>query len=73
MVARPGPYSNAETNGGGLALWGSDGSMGSVRTSDATYHDAWLPWVQQIGKILAANQVTKGGVSTVHSLSTTVA
>jgi beta-galactosidase GanA len=22
VIARPGPYDNAETNGGGLALWG---------------------------------------------------
>jgi beta-galactosidase GanA len=62
VIARPGPYCNAETNGGGLALWGSDGSLGNLRTSDETYHEAWLPWVQQIGAILAANQITNGGV-----------
>jgi hypothetical protein len=61
VVARPGPYCNAETNGGGLALWGSDGSMGKLRTSDETYHQAWLPWIKEIGGILAKNQITNGG------------
>ncbi|CZR54668.1 probable beta-galactosidase C [Phialocephala subalpina] len=61
VIARAGPYCNAETNGGGFALWGSDGSLGSLRTSDATYHEAWLPWITQIGEIIAANEVTKGG------------
>lgn len=28
VIARPGPYSNAETNAGGFALWTSDGSGG---------------------------------------------
>jgi hypothetical protein len=53
---------NAEANGGGLALWGSDGSLGVLRTSDATYHAAWLPWITNIGQILASNEITKGGV-----------
>lgn len=35
--------------------------MGSLRTSDATYRDAWLPWVQNIGQIIADNQITNGG------------
>lgn len=61
MIARPGPYCNAETNGGGLALWGSDGSLGKVRTSDETYHQAWLPWIAEIDSILARNQITDGG------------
>lgn len=64
VIARAGPYCNAETNAGGYALWGSDGSMGTLRTSDATYHAAWLPWVTNIGKILASNEVTTGGVRT---------
>jgi hypothetical protein len=50
-----------QTNGGGLTLWGSDGSLGKLRTSDETYHQAWLPWIQEIGAIIAQNQVTNGG------------
>ncbi|KAK5126542.1 hypothetical protein LTR85_009476 [Meristemomyces frigidus] len=61
VIARPGPYCNAETNGGGLALWGSDGSLGKLRTSDETYHQAWLPWITEIDTILAKNQITEGG------------
>ncbi|KAB5558355.1 family 35 glycosyl hydrolase [Coniochaeta sp. 2T2.1] len=61
VIARAGPYCNAETNGGGLALWGSDGTLGNLRTGDETYHQAWLPWVQAVGKIIADNQITKGG------------
>jgi Glycosyl hydrolases family 35 len=62
VIARAGPYCNAETNGGGLALWGSDGSLGSLRTSDSTYYQAWLPWITKVGEILASNEITKGGV-----------
>ncbi|KAK8026573.1 (Trans)glycosidase [Apiospora marii] len=61
VIARAGPYCNAETNGGGLALWGSDGSLGQIRTGDETYHQAWLPWITQIGRLIAANQITEGG------------
>ncbi|KAK7987585.1 Gti1/Pac2 family-domain-containing protein [Apiospora arundinis] len=61
VIARAGPYCNAETNGGGLALWGSDGSLGKIRTGDETYHQAWLPWITRIGRIIAANQITEGG------------
>jgi beta-galactosidase GanA len=61
VIARAGPYCNAETNGGGLALWGSDGSLGRPRSNDETYHQAWLPYVMDIGKILAANQIKNGG------------
>ncbi|KAM3072646.1 hypothetical protein ACMFMF_006983 [Clarireedia jacksonii] len=61
VIVRAGPYCNAETNGGGLALWGSDGSMGSLRTSQATYYASWQPWVAKIGAIIAKNEITKGG------------
>lgn len=61
VIARPGPYCNAETNAGGFALWTSDGSGGKLRTSDETYHQAWLPFIQEVGAILARNQITEGG------------
>lgn len=68
VIARAGPYSNAETNGGGYALWGSDGSLGRLRTSDETYYNAWLPWVKEIGAIIAANQITNGGPVILHQI-----
>lgn len=61
IIARAGPYCNAESNAGGLALYGSDGSFGNIRSSDETYHSAWLPWIQNIGAIIAANSITEGG------------
>lgn len=61
VIARAGPYCNAESSAGGLALYGSDGSFGNVRTSDEAYYQAWLPWVQKIGALIAANQITEGG------------
>ncbi|KAF2641762.1 hypothetical protein P280DRAFT_448976 [Massarina eburnea CBS 473.64] len=61
VIARPGPYCNAETNGGGFALWTSDGSGGKYRTSDATYQQVWSEWIAKIGAIIAKNQITNGG------------
>lgn len=61
VIARPGVYTNAETNGGGLALWTSDGSGGNYRTSDETYQKAWSEWIAEVGPIIAKNQITNGG------------
>ncbi|KAK5676411.1 hypothetical protein LTS10_011224 [Elasticomyces elasticus] len=68
VISRPGPYINGETNGGGYALHLSDGSGGSLRTSDETYHQAWLPWITEIDTILARNQVTEGGNVILHQI-----
>lgn len=35
--------------------------MGRLRTNDATYYESWLPWVQQIGTIIAGNSIANGG------------
>ncbi|KAF1951789.1 hypothetical protein CC80DRAFT_597237 [Byssothecium circinans] len=61
VIARPGPYCNAETNGGGFALWTSDGSGGKYRTSDATYQQVWSEWIAEVGAIISKNQITNGG------------
>ncbi|GAB7358299.1 hypothetical protein MBLNU230_g2373t1 [Neophaeotheca triangularis] len=61
VVARPGPYVNAETSAGGLALWTTDGSGGEYRTADERFYEAWLPWITEMGKIIARNQITEGG------------
>ncbi|KAL1878815.1 hypothetical protein VTK73DRAFT_7468 [Phialemonium thermophilum] len=68
VIARAGPYCNGETNGGGLALWGSDGSFGKLRSNDEAYHQAWIPWVSKVGKIIADNQITKGGPVILHQI-----
>jgi beta-galactosidase GanA len=61
VIARPGPYCNAETSAGGFALWTTDGSGGKYRSNNETYHQAWLPWIQEVSAILKRNQITNGG------------
>ncbi|KAL4896432.1 glycoside hydrolase superfamily [Aspergillus ambiguus] len=61
VIARAGPYCNAETSAGGFALWAANGQMGSERTSDEAYHTRWRPWIEAVGRIIAANQITYGG------------
>ncbi|PNS14573.1 hypothetical protein CAC42_2630 [Sphaceloma murrayae] len=58
---RAGPYNNAETSGGGFALYLGDGSGGRLRTSDARYYEQWQPWIAKIGRIIADNEIVNGG------------
>ncbi|KAJ5948445.1 CAZyme family GH35 [Penicillium verhagenii] len=61
VITRPGPYINGESNAGGFALWAANGQMGSERTSATSYYDRWYPWIEKVGAIIAANQITNGG------------
>ena len=60
VVARPGPYINAETTGGGLPAWLKT-TEGRARSSDPTYTAAYREWLSRINPILARHQVTRGG------------
>ncbi|KAH0828009.1 glycoside hydrolase family 35 protein [Lanmaoa asiatica] len=60
LMARPGPYINAETTAGGFPGWGTY-TPGLWRSSNTTYFEAWKNYVSTIGNILAANQITNGG------------
>ncbi|KAF9227202.1 glycoside hydrolase family 35 protein [Gyrodon lividus] len=60
LVARPGPYINAETTAGGFPGWGTY-TPGLWRTSNTTYFEAWQNYISTIGHILAENQITNGG------------
>ncbi|KAF9237579.1 glycoside hydrolase family 35 protein [Melanogaster broomeanus] len=60
LMARPGPYINAETTAGGFPGWGTY-TPGAWRTSNTTYFEAWQDYVSTIGHILAQNQITNGG------------
>ncbi|KAF5316478.1 hypothetical protein D9619_006706 [Psilocybe cf. subviscida] len=60
MIARPGPYINAETTGGGFPGWVGN-IAGSLRTNNAAYTQAWTPYMTAIAKIIARNQITNGG------------
>ncbi|KAJ7589475.1 glycoside hydrolase family 35 protein [Mycena floridula] len=60
MIARPGPYINAETTGGGFPGWVGN-IAGSVRTNNPNFTQAWVPYMTAISQIIAKNQITNGG------------
>ncbi|KAI0074511.1 glycoside hydrolase family 35 protein [Panus rudis PR-1116 ss-1] len=60
LIARPGPYINAETTGGGFPGWVGN-IAGSLRTDNSNYTEAWTPYMTGISKIIAKNQITNGG------------
>ena len=60
VVARPGPYINAESDGGGLPAW-LKLVPGRARSSDPGYTDAYREWLAHINPIIARNQITAGG------------
>ncbi|WP_405590479.1 beta-galactosidase [Streptomyces sp. NBC_01190] len=59
VIARPGPYINAEVDGGGFPGWLST-TAGTTRTSDPTYLKYSDQWQGQIDRILARHQLTNG-------------
>ncbi|KAF8578602.1 glycoside hydrolase family 35 protein [Ramaria rubella] len=60
LIARPGPYINGETTGGGFPGWVGN-IAGSLRTTNVNYTQAWQPYMNAISQLLAKNQVTQGG------------
>jgi beta-galactosidase GanA len=59
VIARPGPYINAEVDGGGFPAW--LGTMpGRDRSNNPTYLAASDEWMERINKILARHQLTNG-------------
>jgi beta-galactosidase GanA len=60
VVARPGPYINAETTGGGLPAW-LEQVPGRARSSAPGYTAAYRDWLGHIDPIIARHQVTRGG------------
>ncbi|WP_067818284.1 beta-galactosidase [Actinomadura kijaniata] len=60
VVARPGPYINAETTGGGLPAWLKN-VPGRARSSDPGYTRAYREWLDRINPIIARHQHTRGG------------
>ena len=60
VIARPGPYINAETDAGGLAGWLAPEPAGS-RTNDPQYLAAADQWLSEVDPIIAAHQITRGG------------
>ena len=60
LLARPGPYINAEVSGGGYPGW-LQRIKGRLRTNDTDYLDATNLYVQSISEIVAKAQITNGG------------
>ncbi len=60
VIARPGPYINAETDAGGFPGWLVTQS-GTARTDAPDYVAAAEQWLSEVDPIIAAHQITRGG------------
>ncbi|KIY45926.1 glycoside hydrolase family 35 protein [Fistulina hepatica ATCC 64428] len=60
LIARPGPYINAETTAGGFPGWGTyDPAL--WRTSNTSYVESYQLYFDSLTTIVAENEVAKGG------------
>ncbi|WP_229259303.1 beta-galactosidase [Duganella aceris] len=60
IIARAGPYINAELTGGGYPGW-MFRNRAEARTDDPVYSNAADEWMTQINAIIARHQITTGG------------
>ncbi len=60
LLARPGPYINAEVSGGGFPGW-LQRVPGVFRSNDEAYLNATQLYAKSVGEIIAKNQITNGG------------
>ncbi|KIJ53629.1 glycoside hydrolase family 35 protein [Sphaerobolus stellatus SS14] len=66
VVARPGPYINAETTGGGLPGWLTNVEA-TARTNQTGFVNAWQNYVKELSQITAKYQYPDGPVIGVQS------
>jgi beta-galactosidase GanA len=59
VLARPGPYLNAELDSGGYPAWLST-VRGRARTAADDYQAAWEQWFDAVNPIIARHQFTDG-------------
>ncbi|TAN08779.1 MAG: beta-galactosidase [Rhodanobacteraceae bacterium] len=59
VIARPGPYIEAESNAGGLPGW-LTGIKGISRSTAPDYTAAYMQWMTHIDAIIAKHQITDG-------------
>lgn len=59
VIARPGPYINAETDGGGLPGWLVT-EAGKPRSTAPDYTAAYREWMSHIDPIIARHQISNG-------------
>lgn len=60
LIARPGPYINAETSAGGYPGW-TLRLNGTLRSNDADSRESIVNYATSIGKVIAAAQIQNGG------------
>ncbi|KAI0790316.1 glycoside hydrolase superfamily [Irpex lacteus] len=61
IVLRPGPYINAETTAGGLALWSTSLTHSELRTNASDIEASWQQYVDAIIDMTVENQISNGG------------
>jgi beta-galactosidase len=61
VILRPGPYSCAEWEMGGLPWWLLKENDIQLRTRDPRYLDAAKKYLKEVGRVLAPLQITHGG------------
>jgi beta-galactosidase len=61
VILRPGPYSCAEWEMGGLPWWLLKDHDLQLRTRDPRYLDAARKYLAEVGRVLAPLQITQGG------------
>jgi beta-galactosidase len=61
VILRPGPYSCAEWEMGGFPSWLLKHDDIKLRTRDPRYIDAVKRYLREVGRVLGAQQLTRGG------------
>jgi beta-galactosidase GanA len=64
VIARPGPYINAETDSGGFPGWLVT-QKGRARSSAPDFTAAYRDWLRHVDQIIARHQITDGGGSVI--------
>ena len=64
VIARPGPYINAEVDSGGFPLWMTT-QPGQERSADPQYLRYADQWMTRIDRIIARHQLVNGGGSVI--------
>ncbi|MEA3187501.1 MAG: beta-galactosidase [Chthoniobacter sp.] len=61
VILRPGPYACAEWEMGGLPWWLLKNDKIQLRSRDPVFMAESKAWLQEVGRVLGPQQVTKGG------------
>ncbi|KAK7221447.1 hypothetical protein V2G26_009450 [Clonostachys chloroleuca] len=60
LLARPGPYINAEVSGGGFPGWVQRVS-GEIRSNNPNFTEIVKPYLSHVGRLISNAQITNGG------------